>query len=146
MSRSFLGSTRGMLGLGFLSCPSIILFRGLSFGGLLTIILAMSPLVNGIGADGPLTVGGGGGGGGGGGILQGGEVGLAGVGSGVGGGGGKSWVTGSGSSMPIWLKWFAGAGTEWWLGKGLLDRLPFLFSKCAGMEPETKTNLNKLFD
>lgn len=79
-----------MFGLGFLISPSIIFFNGLNFGGLLAIILAMSPFVNGIGGDGPLEIGSGGGGGGGGGILQGGEFDLTGVGSGVGGGGGKS--------------------------------------------------------
>lgn len=70
-------------------------------GGLVAIILAISPLVNGTGGDGPLTTGGGGGGGGGGGILHGGEIGLGGVGSGVGGGGGKSCGAGSVSSVPI---------------------------------------------
>lgn len=72
-------------------------------GGLVAIILAISPLVNGTGGEGPLATGGGGGGGGGGGILQGGEIGL-GVGSGVGGGGGKSWGAGSVSSVPIWVE------------------------------------------
>lgn len=80
-----------MFGLtGFLSWPSTtMLFRGFSFGGLVAIILAMSPFVSDA-VTGPLTTGGGGGGGGGGGILHGGEMGRGGVGSGVGGGGGRS--------------------------------------------------------
>lgn len=94
-----------MFGLtGFLNCPSTIFFKGFkgfNLGGLVAIILAISPLVNGTGGEGPLATGGGGGGGGGGGILQGGEMGLGGVGSGVGGGGGKSWGAGSVSSVPI---------------------------------------------
>lgn len=93
-----------MFGLtGFLNCPSIFFkgFRGFSFGGLVAIILAISPLVRGTGGVGPLATGGGGGGGGGGGILQGGEIGLGGVGSGVGGGGGRSCGAGSVSSVPI---------------------------------------------
>lgn len=64
-------------------------FSGFSFGGLVAIILAMSPFVSGA-VTGPLATGGGGGGGGGGGMLHGGEMGLGGVGSGVGGGGGRS--------------------------------------------------------
>lgn len=67
-----------------------MLFRGFSFGGLVAIIFAISPFVNGNGAVGPFATGGGGGGGGGGGMLHGGEMGLGGVGSGVGGGGGRS--------------------------------------------------------
>jgi hypothetical protein len=105
LSRSFLGSTgAGRFELfGFLSCPSTMLLSGLSFGGLFTIILAISPFVMGIwGArGGPLEIGGGGGGGGGGGMLHGGETGRGGAGSGVGGGGGKSWGTDSVSSTPI---------------------------------------------
>lgn len=111
-NKSFLGSTgAGILGLpGFLSCPSTMLFSGLSFGGLLAIILAMSPLVMGMLGTiaGPFVIGGGGGGGGGGGMLQGGEMGLGGIGSGVGGGGGKSCGTDSVSSTPmgiIWPRW-----------------------------------------
>lgn len=91
LSKSFRGSTSGMFGFtGFRSWPSTMLFTGFSFGGLVAIILAMSPFVNGNGAVGPLATGGGGGGGGGGGMLHGGEMGLGGVGSGVGGGGGRS--------------------------------------------------------
>lgn len=92
----------GIFGLfGFLNCPSTILFNGLSLGGLLTIIRAISPLVMSIGGIGPLAIGRGGGGGGGGGMLHGGEIGRDGVGSGVGGGGGRSCGGASGSSMPM---------------------------------------------
>lgn len=94
-----------MFGLiGFLNWPSAMLFngfRGFNFGGLVAIIFAISPFVNGNGGVGPFRTGGGGGGGGGGGILQGGEIGLGGVGSGVGGGGGRSCGAGSISSVPI---------------------------------------------
>lgn len=90
---------------------------------------------------GPLITGGGGGGGGGGGILHGGEIGLGGVGSGVGGGGGRSWGAGSVSSVPNWPAWFGGVGVERWLGRGLSDRLPVLFNKCGGMEPEILTTM-----
>lgn len=142
MSKSFRGSTNGIFGLmGFLSWPSTILFRGFSFGGLVAIIFAISPFVNGNGAVGPLITGGGGGGGGGGGMLHGGEIGLGGVGSGVGGGGGRSWGAGSVSSVPNWPAWFGGVGVERWLGRGLSDRLPVLFSKCGGMEPEILTTM-----
>lgn len=103
LSKSFRGSTIGIFGLtGFLSWPSTMLFTGFSFGGLVAIIFAISPFVNGNGAMGPLATGGGGGGGGGGGMLHGGEIGLGGVGSGVGGGGGRSWGAGSVSSVPNW--------------------------------------------
>lgn len=96
----------------------------------------MSPFVSGA-TTGPLRTGGGGGGGGGGGMLHGGEIGLGGVGSGVGGGGGRSWGAGSVSSTPNCPEWFGGVGVERRLGKGLSDRLPFLFSKCDGIEPVT---------
>lgn len=103
----------GILGLpGFLSCPSIMLLRGLSFGGLLTIILAMSPFVRIIGWADPLVAGSGGGGGGGGGMLQGGAtIPTGGAGSGVGGGGGRSGPVDSDSSIPIpviciWVGWW----------------------------------------
>lgn len=111
-------------------------------GGLVAIILAISPLVNGTGGEGPLATGGGGGGGGGGGMLHGGEIGLGGVGSGVGGGGGKSCGAGSVSSVPICVEWFGGVGVEWWLGNGLFERLPFLFNRCDGIEPEITRQYN----
>lgn len=142
--RSFRGSTSGIFGLvDFLSCPSTMLLSGFNFGGLLAIILAMSPLLNGGGAlfEDPLAIGMGGGGGGGGGMLHG-ETGLGGVGSGVGGGGGKSWGMVSGSSMPTaWAFWFGWVGVEWWLGNGLFERLPFLFNMCCGIEPVTSNSL-----
>lgn len=91
LRRSLRGSTIGMFGFcPFLNWPSIIFLTGLSLGGLVAIILAISPLVNGMGGAGPLAMGGGGGGGGGGGMLQGGDMGLWRIGSGVGGGGGRS--------------------------------------------------------
>lgn len=90
---------------------------GFNLGGLLTIILAISPLVIGMGVwlfegGGPFVMGGGGGGGGGGGMLHGGDSALGGAGSGCGGGGGRSCGTDSVSSTPIdtiWLRTAAAA-------------------------------------